>query len=141
MLLTFALTICACNYFNCFMSVRIVSQEVTTWHLCTRLFWNSPGKNTRVSSHSLLQGIFPTQGSNPGLLHCRQILYQLSHQGRIKNKKQMCASQQLFHSIHGAPPVHFSLSLSSLWESLLTWKLPSCPSPNTSCSTWGPETG
>ena len=34
-----------------------------------------------VHSHSLLQGIFPTQGSNPGLLHCRQILYRLSHQG------------------------------------------------------------
>jgi len=34
-----------------------------------------------VDSHSLLQGIFPTQGSNPGLLHCRWILYQLSHQG------------------------------------------------------------
>ena len=34
-----------------------------------------------VSRHSLLQGIFPTQGSNPGLLHCRQILYQLRHQG------------------------------------------------------------
>ena len=34
-----------------------------------------------MGSHSLLQGIFPTQGSNPGLLHCRQILYSLSHQG------------------------------------------------------------
>ena len=34
-----------------------------------------------VGSHSLLQGIFPTQGSNPGLLHCRQIPYHLSHQG------------------------------------------------------------
>ena len=43
--------------------------------------WNSPGQNTGVDSHSLLQGIFPTQGSNPGLLHCRWILYQLSHQG------------------------------------------------------------
>ena len=42
---------------------------------------DSPGKNTRVGCHSLLQGIFPTQESNPGLLHCRQILYQLSHQG------------------------------------------------------------
>ena len=41
--------------------------------------WNSPGQNTGVVSLSLLQGIFPTQGSNPGLLHCRQILYQLSH--------------------------------------------------------------
>ena len=43
--------------------------------------WTFPGQNTGVRSHSLLQGIFPTQGSNPGLLHCRQILYQLSHQG------------------------------------------------------------
>ena len=43
--------------------------------------WNSPGHNTGVSSLSLLQWIFPTQGSNPGLPHCRWILYQLSHQG------------------------------------------------------------
>ena len=43
--------------------------------------WNSPGKNTRVGCHTLLQGIFLTHGLNPGLLHCRQILYQLSHQG------------------------------------------------------------
>ena len=43
--------------------------------------WNSPGQNTGVGSLSLLQGIFPTQGSNPGLPHCRQILYQLSHKG------------------------------------------------------------
>ena len=42
--------------------------------------WNSPGQNIGVSSHSLLQGIFPTQGLNPGLPYCRQILYQLSHQ-------------------------------------------------------------
>ena len=42
--------------------------------------WNSPGQKTRVGSLSLLQGIFPAQGSNPGLLHCRRILYQLSHQ-------------------------------------------------------------
>ena len=42
---------------------------------------NSPGQNTGVSSLSLLQGIFPIQGSNAGLLHCRQILYQLSHKG------------------------------------------------------------
>ena len=43
--------------------------------------WDSPGQNTGVGSCSLLQGIFPTQGSNPGLPHCRWILYQLSHQG------------------------------------------------------------
>ena len=40
-----------------------------------------PGQNTGVGSLSLLQEIFPTQGSNPGLPHCRQILYQLSHKG------------------------------------------------------------
>ena len=41
---------------------------------------NSLGKNTGVDSHSCLQGIFPTQGSNTGLLNCRQVLYLLSHQ-------------------------------------------------------------
>ena len=43
--------------------------------------WISPGQNTGVGSLSLLQEIFPTQGLNPGLPHCRQILYQLSHKG------------------------------------------------------------
>ena len=43
--------------------------------------WNSLGQNTGVGSLSLLQGIFPTQGSNPGLPQCRQILSQLSHKG------------------------------------------------------------
>ena len=43
--------------------------------------WNSPGRNTGVGSLSLLQGISPTQGSNPSLPHCRWILYQLSHKG------------------------------------------------------------
>ena len=41
---------------------------------------NFPGENTGGGCHSLLQGIFVTQESNPGLLHCRQILYRLSHQ-------------------------------------------------------------
>ena len=45
--------------------------------------WNSPDQNTEVGSCSLLQGTFPTQGSNPDLLHCRQILYQLSHKESI----------------------------------------------------------
>ena len=54
----------------------------------TRLLcpWNFPGKNTGVGCHFLLQGIFPTQGLNPGLLHCRQMLYHLSHQGSPKGK-------------------------------------------------------
>ena len=49
--------------------------------------WNFPGQNTRVGSLSLLQGIFPSQRSNPGLPHRSQILYQLSHKGRPANKK------------------------------------------------------
>ena len=51
---------------------------------------NSPGKNTGVGCHALLQGIFPTQGSNPGLLHCRQIFYHLSHQGSLFMYKCVC---------------------------------------------------
>ena len=43
--------------------------------------WNSPGQNTGVGSLYLLHGIFPSQGSNPGLPHCRRIPYQLSHKG------------------------------------------------------------
>ena len=43
--------------------------------------WDSSGKNTGVGFHSLLQGIFPTQEWNPGLPHCRHLLYHLSHQG------------------------------------------------------------
>jgi len=43
--------------------------------------WNSPGQNTRVGSLSLIQGIFSKQGSNPGLPHCKRIIYQLSHKG------------------------------------------------------------
>ena len=46
--------------------------------------WNSPGQNTGVGSLSLLQGLFSTQGSNPGLPHCRWILYQLSHKGSLR---------------------------------------------------------
>ena len=61
--------------------------------------WNSPGQNTGVGCHALLQGIFPTQGSNAGLPHYRQILYLLSHKGSpiciytilisIKKKKKL----------------------------------------------------
>ena len=51
--------------------------------------WNSPGQNTGEGRLSLLQGIFPTQGSNPGLLHCRQILCQLSHKGSRRILEQV----------------------------------------------------
>ena len=83
----------------CFLLQRMVAEKLITWKLqkwskvkvaqlhltlCNprRLPgpWNFPGKNTRVCSHSFLQGLFPTQGLNPGLLHCRQILHRLGHQ-------------------------------------------------------------
>ena len=70
------------------LTVVIISQYMyvsVSAYICNLLTlyrpWNSPGQNTGVGSCCLLQGIFPTQGSNSGLLHCRQILYQLSHQG------------------------------------------------------------
>ena len=59
--------------------VKVTQSCPTLWPhgLCSP--WNSLGQNTGVGSLSLLQRIFPIQGLNPGLLHCRQILYQLSH--------------------------------------------------------------
>ena len=59
-------------------SLSCVRFFVTPWLYSP---WNFPGWNTGVGSLSLLQGLFPTQGSNPGLPHCRQNLYQLSHKG------------------------------------------------------------
>ena len=74
--------------------------------------WNSQGKNTGVGSHSLLQGIFLTQGSNCHLLHCRQIHYHLSHQGSSSThyaaaaaaakSLQLCPT--LCDPIDGSPP-------------------------------------
>ena len=78
---------------------------------------DSAGKITGVGSHSFLQGIFPTQGLNPGLLHCGQILYHLSHQGsptaclatskpslwwdgRVSRVWRGVNSQSLIHSIY-----------------------------------------
>ena len=61
--------------------VKVTKSCLTLWDPMDCSPWNSPGQNTRVGRLSLLQGIFPTQGSNPGLPHCRQILHQLNHQG------------------------------------------------------------
>ena len=61
----------------------VTVEKVKVIHSYLTLYrpWNSPGQNTGVGSLSLLQGIFLTQGANPGLLQCRWILYQLSHKG------------------------------------------------------------
>ena len=61
--------------------------------------WYSPGKNTGGGCHFLLQGIFPTQGSNLCLPPYRQTLYRLSHQGSIWQKKQL-DSQNTYFKIH-----------------------------------------
>ena len=75
---------------HCLWNLSWVSQSENESHSvvsdflwCHGLYspWNSPGQNTGMGSLSLLQGIFPTQGSNPGLPHCRWILDQLSHKG------------------------------------------------------------
>ena len=66
------------TYLNESESCSVLSDSLRPSGLSPR---NSPGQNTGVGSLSLLQGIFPTQGSNPGLPHCRQILYQLSPKG------------------------------------------------------------
>ena len=78
------------------MKVKCVSRPVLSNSLqphglySTRILcpWNFPGKNTGVGCHILLQGIFPIQGLNLGLLHCRQILYCLSHQGSLMKMKE-----------------------------------------------------
>src|SRR5574341_1514981 len=65
-------------------SLSRVRLLATPWTVaCTKLLrpWDFPDKSTGVGCHFLLQGIFPTQGSNPVLPHCRQTLYHLSHQG------------------------------------------------------------
>ena len=73
-----------CNCLCVCVSLSFMSDSATSWIILpARLLcpWDSPGKNTGVGCHALLQGILLTQGSNPGVLHCRQILYHLSHQG------------------------------------------------------------
>ena len=63
---------------TCHNRLSVTPRTVVHRLLCP---WNSPGKNTRVGGHSLLQGIFLMQELNLGLLHCRMILYHLSYQG------------------------------------------------------------
>ena len=65
--------------------------------------WNSPCKNIRVDCHSLLQGIFPTQGLNPCLPHGRHILYHLSHQGGLNTYGR----HHLYHSLCEQCPQKF----------------------------------
>ena len=87
--------------------------------------WNSPGKNTGVSSHSLLQEIFPTQVWNPGLLHCMQILYCLSHQGSSQGLLDIDRDSRLLGRRQWHPTPVLLPGKSYGWRSLV------------GCSTWG----
>ena len=86
--------------------------------------WNSPGQDTGVGSLSLLQGIFPTQGSNLGLTHCRWILHQLSYHGRSKPLLNVINSFQL------ANPVVILLKLSKVFDTV------NHSSPGTFCTSF-----
>ena len=89
-------------------SVRLL---VTKWTVPDRLLypWDFPGKITGVGCHFLLQGIVPTQGSNLGLLCCRQTLYRLSHKGFYMLKMTLNFSLLKFSA------VTFHAILRSLW--------------------------
>ena len=94
--------------------------------------WNSPGQHTGVGSLSLLQGIFPTQGLNPGLPHCRRILYQLSHQGSPRTLEWvaffLCFLKFQHINQHGSQKIYILKSTQNLtghdWEKRLNlWAL------------------
>ena len=80
--------------------------------------WNSTGKNTGVGSHSLLQGIFLTQESNPGLLHCRQILYHLKLPGKPLN---LSIATKNHHHHHN--PQNFKISIPVILWDIKTFRL------------------
>ena len=76
----------ACAVLCCVLSRSVVSNSCSPMDCSppgSSVHGDSPGKNNGVGSHVLLQGIFPTQGSNPLLPHYRWILYHLSHQGNL----------------------------------------------------------
>ena len=85
--------------------------------------WNSPGQNTGVGGLSLLQGIFPTQGLNPGLWSCRQILYQLSHKGNHKSLVNW---------------KYIELLTFGRWMCLVKWKRPMIIQSNSNFQNTGP---
>ena len=85
----------------------------------TRLLhpWNFPGKSSGVGCHFLLQGIFPTRGSNPGLPHCSQTLYRMSYQGSPKLGCYFLIYDNL--SDPGIEPISLHLLVwQTLWQTL-----------------------
>ena len=96
-------------------SLSVVSDSLWPYGLCSP--WNSPGQNTWVGRLSFLQGIFPTQQSNPGLLHYRRILYQLSHKRSPWRWKRVAVIQRKY-SVAGSWKKHTHTKASfSPWHS------------------------
>ena len=83
--------------------------------------WNSPGQNTGVDSLSLLQGIFPTEGSNSGLPHSRRILYQLSV--CVLSRFSCVRHCEIPWTIAHQAPLSVGFSRQEYWSAL------PCPSP------------
>ena len=75
--------------------------------------WNSPGQNTEVGSHSLLQGIFLTQGLNPSLSHCRPTLYCLSYQGSPEKRQSPIYFMNGGYVSLNMPPLKLKISHST----------------------------
>ena len=125
-----------------------VQLSVTPWTVATRLLcpWDSPGRNTGVDCHFLLQRIFPTQGSNPDLLHHREILYRPSPQGSTISSvpfSRLVVSDPLDPMNRSTPglPVHHQLLefiqthvhwVSDATQSSHPLSSPSPPAPNPS---------
>ena len=114
------------EFLQCVCALNSVVSDSLWPHGCSppgsSVHGDSPGRNTGVGSHALLQGIFPTQGSNPGLSHCRWILYPLNHHVLwsylIKMMKVIIFSSNIFIvlllTIRAA--IHLIILLSELGE-------------------------
>ena len=103
------------------MCVHVLGHSYSLWNARLLCLWNFPSKNTGVGCHFLLQGIFPTQGSNLGLLDCRQILYRLRLQGSL------CINLHMYISTHLFTSVLMFTSYFGLWHrqaGSLPWKNP-----------------
>ena len=104
--------------------------------------WHFPGKNTGVSCHFFLQGIFLTLESNPGLLHCRQILYPLSYTGSPRNmgKYQRISDPHLTLTLYAAPSNKLPLlPPPNVYPNFLFWNVQgqgTTQNINTRCPLW-----
>ena len=127
-----------CSDFGTVKSLSRVQLFVTPWTIAYQFLhsWNFPGKSTGVGCHFLLQGIFLTQGSNPGLLHYRQVLYHLSHQGRaylnephfilIYKETEALKDSMTHRRFPGQLPAEFSPFLAGLFPYTPSPPKPAC---------------